>query len=141
MRGWVGGWVGGCVCVCACVYIYIYIWCSAARPPPAPPPHGLRPCGVGSPLPLPPCGWVGCAPFHGYGWLGVRLLRVWTLGCDTVPLNSDLPLSPKPMIVMNIILAMMMTKMVVMIPIRTLLRSLAQESRMKIIQPRAQAYL
>ena len=29
----------------------------------------------------------------------------------------------------------------VMIPIRTLLRSLAQESRMKIIQTRAQAYL
>ena len=29
---------------------------------------------------------VGCAR-----WLGARLLRVWTLGCDTVPLNSDLP--------------------------------------------------
>ena len=36
---------------------------------------------------------------------------------------------------------MMMTEMVVMIPIRTLLRSLAQESRMKIIQTRAQAYM
>ena len=35
------------------------------------------------------------------------------------------------------IMAMMMTEMVVMIPIRTLLRSLAQESRMKIIQTRA----
>ena len=44
------------------------------------------------------------------------------------------------MIVMNI-MAMMMTEMVVMIPIRTLLRSLAQESRMKIIQTRAQAYM
>ena len=44
------------------------------------------------------------------------------------------------MIVMNI-MAMMMTQMVVMIPIRTLLRSLAQESRMKIIQTRAQAYM
>ena len=42
------------------------------------------------------------------------------------------------MIVMNI-MAMMMTEMVVMTPIRTLLRSLAQESRMKIIQTRAQA--
>ena len=31
--------------------------------------------------------------------------------------------------------------LVVMIPIRTLLRSLAQESRMKIIQTRAQAYV
>ena len=44
------------------------------------------------------------------------------------------------MIVMNI-MAMMMTEMVVMIPIRTLLRSLAQESRMKIIQTRAHAYM
>ena len=44
------------------------------------------------------------------------------------------------MIVMNI-MAMMMTEMVVMIPIRTLLRSLAQESQMKIIQTRAQAYM
>ena len=44
------------------------------------------------------------------------------------------------MIVMNI-MAMMMTEMVVMIPIRTLLRSLAQESRMKIIETRAQAYM
>ena len=44
------------------------------------------------------------------------------------------------MIVMNI-MAMMMTEMVVMIPIRTLLRSLAQESRMKIIPTRAQAYM
>ena len=34
-----------------------------------------------------------------------------------------------------------MTEMVVMIPIRTLLRSLAQESRMKIIQTCAQAYM
>ena len=39
------------------------------------------------------------------------------------------------------IMAMMMTEMMVMIPIRTLLRSLALESRMKIIQTRAQAYM
>ena len=44
------------------------------------------------------------------------------------------------MIVMNIT-AMMTTEMVVMIPIRTLLRSRAQEPRMKIIQIRAQAYM
>ena len=45
------------------------------------------------------------------------------------------------MTVMNI-MVMMMTKMVVMIPIRsTLLRSLAQESRIKIMQTPAQAYL
>ena len=44
------------------------------------------------------------------------------------------------MIVMNI-MAMMMTEMVVMTPIRTLLRALAQESRVKIIHTRAQAYM
>ena len=48
------------------------------------------------------------------------------------------------MIVMNIIVMMMMmmtTKMVIMIPIRALLRPLAQESRMKIIKTCAQTYL
>ena len=39
------------------------------------------------------------------------------------------------------IMAMMMTEMVAMIPICTLFRSLAQESRMKITQTRAQAYM
>ena len=44
------------------------------------------------------------------------------------------------MIVMNIV-AIIITEMVVIIPIRTLLRSLAQESRIKIIQTPAQAYM
>ena len=55
-------------------------------PPPLPP---VVPCGVGSPLPLPAVVAVGCAPFSGYCWFGVRLLRVWTLECDTVALNSE----------------------------------------------------
>ena len=72
------------------------VWCSAARPPLPPPTpwyppsSPMLPCGVGSPPAPPPVVAVSCA-FHGYCWLGVRLLRVWTLGCDTVPLNFDLP--------------------------------------------------
>ena len=78
--------------------IYIYIWCSAARPPLPPPPHGIPP---------PPCGslWCGFPPCPSPLWLrsaappsmaiagwasGVRLLRVWTLGCDTVPTCPEL---------------------------------------------------
>ena len=84
--------------VCVCLKrVEQYIRCIAARAPP--PPHGIPPsrpvvvCGslwCGFPLAPPPVVAVSCAPFHGYCWLGVRLLRVWTLGCDTVQLNSDL---------------------------------------------------
>ena len=77
------------------IYIYIYIYGAALLGPPSPygipPSPPVVPCGEGSPLPLLPMVAVGVAPFHGYCWLGVRLLMVWTLGCDTVPLNSDLP--------------------------------------------------
>ena len=133
-----------CICVYTYIYIYVCIWCSAARPPPTPPPPVWFPVVWVPPCPSPPVVAVGCATFHGYCWLGVRLLRVWTLGCDTVPLNSDLPWAPKPMVVISMVvmmMMMMMTRMVVMIPIHTLLRSFAQESRMKIIQIRVPAKL
>ena len=79
------------------MYAYMHAWGSAARPP-LPPTPWYRP-------PLPRCGSLWCgfprAPLPGgcgrlppLPWLllvGIRLLRVWTFGCDTVPLNSDLP--------------------------------------------------
>ena len=118
--------------------------CQAPPPPPHPMASPLPPCGslwCGFHPAPPPC---GCGRLRPLPWLLLvwhPVAEVWTLGCDTVLLNSDLPCAPKPMIVMNT-MVMIMTKMtmVVKIPIRTLLRSLAQESRMKIMQTRAQAY-
>ena len=91
-----------------------HIWCSAARPPLPPPPHGIPPpvvpCGVVPPCPSPlwlrsappsplwsPCPsplWLRSAAPPSMaiaGWAsGVRLLRVWTVGCDTVPTCPEL---------------------------------------------------
>ena len=127
------------------IHTYRYIRCSAARASfsphpmvsPSPPPCGSLWCGF--PLPLPPVVTFGFAPFHGYCWLGVRLLRVWTLGCDTISLKLRPPLSSKAHD-SDEYDGDDDDEMIVMIPIRTLLRSLAQESRMKIIQRCAQAY-
>ena len=124
------------------VCVYIYIWCSAARPPlpphpmVCPPSPPVVPCGVGSP---PGCGrlrppWlllVGRPVAKGLD------LRLWYSSTELRPALSskandsdecygDDDDDDEDGVV---------------IPIRNLLRSLAQESRMKIIQTRAQAYL
>ena len=75
-------------CTWACTYGAALL-VPPLPPPPLPSPPMVSPRAV-------PCGWasVGCAAFHDCGRLGVRLLGVWALGYDTVPLNSDLPRNP-----------------------------------------------